>query len=159
MNLNLVRLKKCLGSKGDFLLDPFHAIRLFRYLLKTSKNFWFSGFFRGYWKRPGAWNRLNTLQEQYVICPIDKQANNIVFICKKYYVLSTPKRIRFTVFAWNAKRFAIACVLLLVVTLSASFIRNIGEFGASNHFTNQQTANTKQLFVPLKRNFFRSILF
>ena len=29
---------------------------------------------------------LNILQEQYFICPIDKAANNIAFICKKYYV-------------------------------------------------------------------------
>ena len=29
---------------------------------------------------------LNILQEQYVVCPIDKAANNIAFICKKYYV-------------------------------------------------------------------------
>ena len=28
----------------------------------------------------------NILQEQYVICSIDKAANNIAFICKKYYV-------------------------------------------------------------------------
>ena len=29
---------------------------------------------------------LNILQEQYVMCPIDKAANNIAFICKKYYI-------------------------------------------------------------------------
>ena len=29
---------------------------------------------------------LKILQEQYVMCPIDKAANNIAFICKKYYV-------------------------------------------------------------------------
>ena len=29
---------------------------------------------------------LNILQEQYVMCPIDKAANNIAYICKKYYV-------------------------------------------------------------------------
>ena len=29
---------------------------------------------------------LNILQEQYVMCPIDKAANNIAFVCKKYYV-------------------------------------------------------------------------
>ena len=29
---------------------------------------------------------LNILQEQYLMCPIDKAANNIAFICKKYYV-------------------------------------------------------------------------
>ena len=29
---------------------------------------------------------LNILQEQYIMCPIDKAANNIAFICKKYYV-------------------------------------------------------------------------
>ena len=29
---------------------------------------------------------LKLLQEQYVMCPIDKAANNIAFICKKYYV-------------------------------------------------------------------------
>ena len=28
---------------------------------------------------------LNILQEQYVMCPIDKAAN-IAFICKKYYI-------------------------------------------------------------------------
>ena len=27
---------------------------------------------------------LNILQEQYVMCPIDKAANNIAFICKRY---------------------------------------------------------------------------
>ena len=29
---------------------------------------------------------LNILQEQYVMCPIDKATNNIAFICKKYNV-------------------------------------------------------------------------
>ena len=29
---------------------------------------------------------LNILQEQYVMCPNDKAANNIAFVCKKYYV-------------------------------------------------------------------------
>ena len=29
---------------------------------------------------------LNILQEQHVMCPIDKAANSIAFICKKYYV-------------------------------------------------------------------------
>ena len=28
---------------------------------------------------------LNILQEQYVMCPIDEAANNIVFICQKCY--------------------------------------------------------------------------
>ena len=26
---------------------------------------------------------LNILQEQYVMCPVDKAANNIAFVCKK----------------------------------------------------------------------------
>ena len=29
---------------------------------------------------------LNIFQEQYVMCPIDKAANSIAFICKKYLV-------------------------------------------------------------------------
>ena len=29
---------------------------------------------------------LNILQEQYVMCPIEKAVNNIEFICSKYYV-------------------------------------------------------------------------
>ena len=29
---------------------------------------------------------LNILQEQYVMCHFDKAANNIAFICKKYYI-------------------------------------------------------------------------
>ena len=35
---------------------------------------------------PDVVSYLNILQEQYVMCPIDKAANNIAFICKKYYV-------------------------------------------------------------------------
>ena len=37
-------------------------------------------------KDPKVISCLNILQEQYVMCPIDKAANNIAFICKKYYV-------------------------------------------------------------------------
>ena len=29
---------------------------------------------------------LKMLQEEYVMCPMAKTANNIAFICKKYYV-------------------------------------------------------------------------
>ena len=29
---------------------------------------------------------LKILQEQYIVCPIGKMANNTAFICKKYYV-------------------------------------------------------------------------
>ena len=36
---------------------------------------------------------------------------------------------------------------------SASLIQNIREFGAKKHFTDHQTANTTQLFVPMKRKF------
>ena len=42
---------------------------------------------------------------------------------------------------------------------SASLIRNIGEFGTKNYFADYWTANTFQLFVPIKRNFFGSIFF
>ena len=35
---------------------------------------------------PKVISNLNILQEQYVIRPIDKAVNNIVFICKKYHV-------------------------------------------------------------------------
>ena len=37
-------------------------------------------------KDPKVISYLNFLQEQYAICPTDKAANNIAFICKKYYV-------------------------------------------------------------------------
>ena len=40
---------------------------------------------------------------------------------------------------------------------SASLIRNIGEVGATNFFTDHWTANTVQFFVPTKRTFFGSI--
>ena len=36
---------------------------------------------------------LNILQEQYVTCPIDKAANNIAFICKKYYAQELLKEL------------------------------------------------------------------
>ena len=37
-------------------------------------------------KHPKVISYLNILQEQYIMCPIDKAANNIAFLCKKYYV-------------------------------------------------------------------------
>ena len=39
-------------------------------------------------------SHLNILRDQNVMCPIDKAANNIAFICKKYCP-STLKRITF----------------------------------------------------------------
>ena len=36
---------------------------------------------------------LNILQEQYVMCPLDKAASNIAFICKKYYVQVLTKEL------------------------------------------------------------------
>ena len=41
-------------------INPFHATGLFRKPLKTSENLWFSDVFRGYQKRPVAWNGLIT---------------------------------------------------------------------------------------------------
>ena len=68
-------------------------------------------------------------------------------------------------------KFNIFCVCMKRITLcnclcssspsshfSASLIRNIGEFGTTNYFTDHLTANKIQLFVPIKRKFFRSIL-
>ena len=43
-------------------LNPFHAIDLFWYPLKTSENLWFSDVFRGYQKRSVAWNGLKAWQ-------------------------------------------------------------------------------------------------
>ena len=39
-------------------INSFHATGLFRCPLKTSENLWFSDVFRGYRKRPVAWNGL-----------------------------------------------------------------------------------------------------
>ena len=41
-------------------INPFHATGLFRKPLKTSENLWFSDVFKGYQKRPVAWNGLIT---------------------------------------------------------------------------------------------------
>ena len=38
-------------------------------------------------------NALENLKESYVIVPIDKAANNIGFICKKYYLGQLRKEI------------------------------------------------------------------
>ena len=50
---SLVQTRVC-----QLLLNPFHDTPLFLYLLKTSENLWFSDVFRGYRKRPLAWNGL-----------------------------------------------------------------------------------------------------
>ena len=51
------------------------------------------------------------------------------------------------------------CSSPLLVFLSALYNWNIGEFGAKKYFIDHQTGNAIQLFVPLKRKFFRSLLF
>ena len=38
------------------------------------------------WKNPKVISYLNILQEQFVVWPIDKTANNIAFMCKKCHV-------------------------------------------------------------------------
>ena len=45
-------------NERTFLINPFHATSLLRYPLKTWKNQRFSDAFRGYRKRPVAWNKL-----------------------------------------------------------------------------------------------------
>ena len=44
-------------------------------------------------KDPKVLSYLNILQEQYVVRPIDKAANNIAFICKKCYVQVLQKEL------------------------------------------------------------------
>ena len=46
-------------------------------------------------KDPKEISFLNILQEHYAMCPIDKAANNIAYLCKKLICPSTPKIIRF----------------------------------------------------------------
>ena len=50
------------SSKLRLLLNPFHAIALFLYSLKTPGNKRFSDVFRGYRKRPVALNRLKCFE-------------------------------------------------------------------------------------------------
>ena len=60
------KLKK---SKEIFcikLFNPFHAIGLFLYPLKTSENLRFFDVFRGYRKRPVAWKGLNSFQKKII---------------------------------------------------------------------------------------------
>ena len=47
-------LPDCSVHLLHFVFNPFHVTGLLRYPLKTSENF--SDVFRGYWKRPVAWN-------------------------------------------------------------------------------------------------------
>ena len=51
------------------------------------------------------------------------------------------------------------CLCSFSSCFSASLIRNIGEFGAKNYFTDHRTGNTIQLFVPIERKLFWFILF
>ena len=42
---------------------------------------------------------------------------------------------------------------------SIYLIRNIGEFRAKKYFIDHQTTNAIQLFVPIKKKFFGTLLF
>ena len=57
------------------------------------------------------------------------------------------------------KRIALCNCLCSSSSSSASLIRNIGEFGGKNFFTDHWTANKIHLFVPKERTLFWSILF
>ena len=43
-------------------VNPFHVTGVILYPLKTSENLWFSDIFRGYRKRPVAWNGLTQIR-------------------------------------------------------------------------------------------------
>ena len=51
-------------------------------------------------KDPKVISCLNILQEQYVISPIDKAANNIAFMCKKFYVHVFIKELSLLIHFW-----------------------------------------------------------
>ena len=47
-------------------INPFHVTGLFLYILKTPENFWFSIIFRGYGKKPVAWNGSKVIRRNCV---------------------------------------------------------------------------------------------
>ena len=51
------------------------------------------------------------------------------------------------------------CVCSSPSCFSANLIQNIGKFRAKKNFIDHQTANAIELFVPIKRKFFGSLLF
>ena len=51
-------------------------------------------------KDPKAISSLDILQEQYVMCLIDKAANNIAFICKKYVQVLLKELASLTIKKW-----------------------------------------------------------
>ena len=72
-----------------------------------------------------------------------------------YYRLKLDSHETVTTFMWNtdmsfsvcAKRITLCnCLCSSSCCFSASVIRNIGEFGAKNYFTDHQTANTIHCF-------------
>ena len=46
------------GIIAKWVFNPFHATVIFQYPLETSEDLWFSDIYKGYRKRPEAWNRL-----------------------------------------------------------------------------------------------------
>ena len=65
----------------------------------------------------------------------------------------------FTAFAWTHNALQYLCSSSPSSRFSTSLIRNIGELGAKKYFRDHRTADTTQLFVPIKRKFLRSIPF
>ena len=80
----LVQPLTCTCTSKDFLFNPLQPSVAFLYPLKTSENQRFSDIFRGYWKRPVAWNRLTwlgdilfTLMHEENIMTFDVRSNFI----------------------------------------------------------------------------------
>ena len=62
-----IRTRKSSFSRSEYYnveksITPFHTTCLFVYLLKTSENVCFFDVFKGYRKRPAAWNGLTMIQ-------------------------------------------------------------------------------------------------
>ena len=100
----------------QLLLNPFHAIGLFLYLLKTSENLWFSDIFRAYRKRPVAWNGLmyqiffrttNLLLLLYPLLIIKSMTYSFAIrflsqsLVMRYSALNNPPHRRYLTEFWN----------------------------------------------------------
>ena len=80
------------------LLNPFDATGFFRYPLKTSENIWFSDVFRGYRKRPVAWNRLRSKNKYFTKSWLPERClSNVQFFLKK---LKNTRRYQWRLF-WS----------------------------------------------------------
>ena len=114
------------------IVNPFHATGLFRYPLKTSEKQRFSDVFRGYRKRPAAWNGLilcfwkllilRRNQKGFLLSPVYKHLTGIKDLFKENMKKFTELLPKERLLRMNGKMMTLTFLYIKIWTIPFSIL-------------------------------------